>query len=139
MSSKQKASSETPMEMQKTKTTILTNATFDCSCGKQYKHRQSLLTHQKKCGNTSSTVSEFDSDSQPLYVDENNVPITIEMIHSLIDENKQLRLILLAYIKTLKDIKSMAEQQQRIRNGGPQVESNSQEEQENGEEEEDNQ
>jgi hypothetical protein len=102
-----------------TKQAINTSAapanTFDCSCGKQYKHRQSLLTHQKKC-NAVDNENEEQNSNQFQYVDENNVPITTETLNQLIHENKQLKLILLAYIKTLKDLKAMAEAQQRNRN-----------------------
>ena len=114
------------------------NATHDCSCGKQYKHKQSLLTHQKKCNNNDpqNQVQQQGHNETPQYVDENNVPITNEMINNIINENKQLRLILLAYIKTLKDVKAMAIEQQRLRNGGDNEDNGDQEE---GEEENESQ
>ena len=55
---------------------------------------------------------------------------------NIINENKQLRLILLAYIKTLKDVKAMAIEQQRLRNGGDNEDNGDQEE---GEEENESQ
>jgi hypothetical protein len=106
--------------------------TFDCSCGKQYKHRQTLLNHQKKCN---AAENEEDNSNQFQYVDENNVPITNEMLNQLINENKQLKLILLAYIKTLKDLKAMAEAQQRNRNENMQYEHDEEEDEQDDDEE----
>jgi hypothetical protein len=112
--------------------------TFDCSCGKQYKHRQSLLTHQKKC-NAIENENEEENSNQFQYVDENNVPITNETLNQLINENKQLKLILLAYIKTLKDLKAMAEAQQRNRNENMQYENGQDDDEEEQQQEENEQ
>ena len=37
------------LELKSSESSIISNK-FNCSCGKEYKHRQSLFSHKKKCG-----------------------------------------------------------------------------------------
>jgi hypothetical protein len=50
---------------------------YTCSCGNSYKHRQSLYNHRIKCNNTSEN--------------NNDQPITKELVFQLIQQNKQLQ------------------------------------------------
>ena len=56
----------------------LTN-TFICDCGREYKHRQSLHTHKKKC------------PTQNINQDENNHSNETEIILTLLQQNNQLQ------------------------------------------------
>jgi len=50
---------------------------YTCTCGNSYKHRQSLYTHRMKCNNKS--------------VNNNDQPITKELVLQLIQQNKELQ------------------------------------------------
>ena len=61
-------------------TSIINNFSFTCSCGKEYKHRQSLFNHKKKCmtesiieeKNTSESVDIFDKNLILTLIQQNN-------------------------------------------------------------------
>jgi len=57
---------------------------YECACGKSYKHRQSLFTHKQKCS------------GEPIEKEETETPvqqpsITNDMILTLIEQNKELQ------------------------------------------------
>jgi hypothetical protein len=67
--------------------------TFVCSCGKQYKHRQGLWKHKKKCSNnkesdkiSESTVKETEAKELIQYLLKENS----EFKQLMIDQNKQM-------------------------------------------------
>ena len=60
---------------------VLTN-NFICSCGKEYKHRQSLFNHKKKC-QTKEEINEIEEIDEPLNEK--------EIIMTLLNQNNQLQ------------------------------------------------
>ena len=69
---------------------------FICSCGKTYKHRQSLFNHKKKCNHTSveKDTSDTDSDKElPIQekqnIHENNIDYK-DMFLEMMKENREL-------------------------------------------------
>ena len=36
---------------------------YNCECGKEYKHRQSLYTHKQKCSYTKNVIAVIDNDT----------------------------------------------------------------------------
>jgi len=65
----------------------------DCSCGKAYKHRQSLFTHKQKCNGKQIDKDSKDmvDDPEPIEPKHQHPSVTNEMIMSLIDQNKELQ------------------------------------------------
>jgi hypothetical protein len=67
-------------------------ASFMCSCGKEYKHRQSLTTHKKKCQNDDNSIVTqkenylFDKDELIKYLIKEN----IEFKEMIIEQNKMV-------------------------------------------------
>jgi len=62
---------------------------YECSCGKSYKHRQSLFTHKQKCNGQSDLAEEkeeLNQETQP-----QQPSITNDMILTLIEQNKELQ------------------------------------------------
>ena len=64
--------------------------TFQCSCGKIYKHRQSLFNHKKKCVVINKTqmiidVIKDDKNFQEFLIEQNK-----QLIEQLSQQNKQL-------------------------------------------------
>jgi hypothetical protein len=59
--------------------------TFVCECGKEYKHRQSLFTHKKKCNLEQSIKHNNDSKD--------------ELIEYLVKENKEIKELILELAK----------------------------------------
>jgi hypothetical protein len=71
--------------------------TFECDCGKRYKHRQSLYAHKKKCTHvyiekdTSDTDSDTEIPSQELeLIEDNNVDYK-NMFIQLMKQNQELQ------------------------------------------------
>ena len=63
---------------------------YECSCGKSYKHRQSLFTHKQKCNGILSILPEEKEDQ--IYETPAPQPsITNDMILTLIEQNKELQ------------------------------------------------
>ena len=80
--------------------------TFECACGKTYKHNSSLSAHKKKCG--LSGVSSVDSEPA----------ITAEMFMKVLDDNKELRNLLCMQQEQIKEQqKQMAELLPKIGSG----------------------
>jgi Zinc-finger double-stranded RNA-binding len=58
-----------------------------CSCGKIYKHRQSLFTHKQKCEIIPSMIEPKEERS----IEQQQPSITNDMILTLIEQNKELQ------------------------------------------------
>ena len=63
--------------------------TFNCSCGKQYQHRQGLWRHKKSCMNDATKQQELisyllkeNSEFKQLMIDQNNK--TMELTNSIL-------------------------------------------------------
>ena len=68
-------------------------ANYFCKCGKEYKHRQGLWKHKKKCQfNTVLTVEELSNQ------------ITPELILSVLHQNKELQSMLIEQNKTIVEM-----------------------------------
>ena len=79
---------------------------YICECGKEYKHRQSLFNHKKKC-----KINECVKIDEYVKIDENNS----DLIKHLINQNKEL-------INENKEIvKTIINQQKTIENLAPKV------------------
>jgi len=57
---------------------------YECTCGKSYKHRQSLFTHKQKCSGDPIEKEETETPVQ-------QPSITNDMILTLIEQNKELQ------------------------------------------------
>jgi hypothetical protein len=62
-----------------------------CECGKIYAHRSSLNNHKKKCNNQEIIVTKSGMDYE-------------KMITTLIDENKELRKVLIEQTKVINEV-----------------------------------
>ena len=85
--------------------------TYNCMCGKKYKHASSLCEHKKTCNYTNkNTVSHIINDQPTTSIVEKKEDISDmkDMIFALIAENKDMRNLL------LNQQKQMFEQQQQI-------------------------
>ena len=56
---------------------------YTCKCGKEYKSRQGLYNHKKKCTYEEKCVEIIDNNSKPI--------ISQELVLTMINENKELR------------------------------------------------
>ena len=63
------------------------NPTFDCSCGKSYKHRQTLYNHRKTCSGEENKIIEKKETKKD------------ELIQFLINENKEFKQMMLEMAK----------------------------------------
>ncbi len=81
---------------------------YACNCGRKYKHRQSLFTHQKKCN---YEVSNFDENDDIIY-DNSCTTITNttedivnykSMFFKIMDENKEVRSLLITQQKQIEN------------------------------------
>jgi hypothetical protein len=70
-------------------TAIINN--FSCSCGKEYKHRQSLFNHKKICKYTNQEIID-------------QTQITPELIMSVLQQNKELQQMLVEQNKTIIEL-----------------------------------
>jgi len=61
---------------------------FECSCGKAYKHRQSLFSHKQKC---SGVPIEKEEPEIVQALPQSQPSITNDMILSLLEQNKELQ------------------------------------------------
>lgn len=71
--------------------------TYDCICGKSYKHRQSLLTHKKKCNDLSSDSETYETDGKIIVnmnKEDNNDKNYKEMFIEIMNQNKELQNII---------------------------------------------
>jgi len=65
---------------------------FSCGCGKEYKHRQSLFNHKKKCQQKNQEIN-------------NEIPqITPELIMGVLQQNKELQQMLAEQNKTIIEL-----------------------------------
>ena len=75
---------------------VVTNI-FICECGNNYKHRQSLFNHKKKCQTININKEEINTE------DLNN-EITPELIMSVLQQNKELQKMLIEQGKTIMEL-----------------------------------
>jgi hypothetical protein len=75
---------------------VVTNI-FICECGNNYKHRQSLFNHKKKCQTLNINNEEINTE------DLNN-EITPELIMSVLQQNKELQKMLIEQGKTIMEL-----------------------------------
>ena len=75
---------------------VVTNI-FICECGNNYKHRQSLFNHKKKCQTLNINNEEINTE------DLNN-QITPELIMSVLQQNKELQKMLIEQGKTIMEL-----------------------------------
>jgi hypothetical protein len=75
---------------------VVTNI-FICECGNNYKHRQSLFNHKKKCQIINIINDEINNE------DLNN-EITPELIMSVLQQNKELQKMLIEQGKTIMEL-----------------------------------
>ena len=75
---------------------VVTNI-FICECGNNYKHRQSLFNHKKKCQTLNINNEEINTE------DLNN-QITPELIMSVLQQNKELQKMLIEQGKTIVEL-----------------------------------
>ena len=76
------------------------NQKYICKCGKEYSHRQSLYTHNKKCDIQINTKSEENSDENVDY------KMIYELFKIQLHENKELKDILLQQHKQNSELQS---------------------------------
>ena len=67
---------------------------YECICGNIYKHRQSLNNHKKKCEITKGSEPIQESVAQQTHIP-NSVYLSNEVILQLINQNKELQLMLI--------------------------------------------
>ena len=70
-------------------------AKFFCECGKEYKHRQGLWKHKKKCP---EIIDKLNNE------EEQNNQITPELIMSVLHQNKELQQMLIEQNKTIIEL-----------------------------------
>lgn len=78
---------------------------FNCSCGKKYKHRQSLFNHkqQNQCNIKTNTVNEIQKEYN-IIKDENPELNTNELIIQLLKQNQELQKSLIEISKDKNNI-----------------------------------
>jgi hypothetical protein len=74
------------------------------NCGKTYKHRSSLWRHQKTCLSNKIYIEEI--EDQEITIEENSY-IDNDLIMRLIDENKELKNLLLEQARQTNEIKNI--------------------------------
>lgn len=78
----------------KLKSNYLEDDIFMCDCGKQYKHRQGLWRHKKKCAPEEQKLTEhhnIEQENEKVSKISNNEPTDKELIMLLIKENADLK------------------------------------------------
>ena len=82
---------------------------FVCkNCNKIYKHRSSLWRHKKTCLSGSSNMTEHnEAEDEEIIINEENSYIDNDLIMRLIDENKELKNLLLEQAKQTNEIKNI--------------------------------
>jgi hypothetical protein len=90
--------------------TEYTNKLLICkNCNKIYKHRSSLWRHQKTCLANQIYIEELEENEEITIVEENSY-IDNDLIMRLIDENKELKNLLLEQAKQTNEIKNIMEE-----------------------------
>jgi hypothetical protein len=72
------------------------NSTFDCLCGKSYKHASSLCSHKKTCGNIEKHES-IQSDNE--FVDDGRHLEVMEIMKYLMKENLEMKSMMMKVIE----------------------------------------
>ena len=97
--------------------TKVANKTFECICGKIYKHNQSLFNHKKKCVFVKEETNNDISNNQ-LTLNNNHISnniITQETIIKLINESTDIKNLLITQQQQLFDQhKQLIEQQKQL-------------------------
>ena len=81
---------ENAENIESTENTIISK-TLVCNCGKEYKHRQSLFIHKKKC--KSPTENKDSSESIP------DLKSSENLIHYLLKENSEFKSLIMELVK----------------------------------------
>ena len=84
----------TDLVPESSKPKIVTDNAFVCSCGKEYKHRQSLYIHKKKC--------KIEKNGETINIVENDK--YKNMFLDLINENKEMRNILIKQQEQISEL-----------------------------------
>ena len=88
------------------------NKSFECECGKIYKHNQSLFNHKKKCVFIKNEITNDISNNQ---VNLNNTIVTQDTILKLINENTDIKNLLVTQQQQLiEQHKQIVEQQKQL-------------------------
>jgi len=84
---------------------------FKCNnCNKIYKHKSSLWRHQQQCLNKFNCLNCYDFDENEEIIDRENSYIDSDLIVQLINENKELKNLLMEQAKQTTEIKNIMEQ-----------------------------
>lgn len=86
---------------------LLTNTykkMHECECGKQYKHRQSLFTHKKKCNFSSENIMNKEEESDNEEKIEKNESKYDKLIDTLMKQNENLQDKLLKANTKIKNV-----------------------------------
>ena len=76
----------TPKHIKNTEKILIEKKTYSCICGQEYKHRQSLYNHKKKCNYTENNNKLLESDGEKIDYKEllfNSIKQTTELQHTL--------------------------------------------------------
>jgi hypothetical protein len=71
---------------------------YFCECGKEYKHRQGLWKHKKKCPDIINKLNEVSNDAVQ------NNQITPELIMSILHQNNEFQQMLIEQNKTIIEL-----------------------------------
>jgi len=89
--------------------------TFICSCGKEYKHRQSLFTHKKKCHQLPefecvTLVKEHENSfvSEPV-----DPPFDFSVMFELIKQNQEFKELIIEQNEKIMEISKQQQEQQQ--------------------------
>ena len=73
-------------------TSKISEKTYNCTCGKIYKHSSTLYAHKKKC-------NVIETDDKPVPNNSNNLNDKDELINYLIKENQEFKNLILEIVK----------------------------------------
>ncbi len=71
---------------------------FSCECGKEYKHRQSLFNHRKKCKPNEESDDDEDKKSDEIS-DKDLIMMIVKQNTELIKENNEFKSMMMEVIK----------------------------------------
>ena len=75
---------------------------FMCSCGKEYKHRQSLNNHKKKCTYVDNMNNDIIYDNTPDIEKISDTTLVVELVR----QNKEFKQMLLDQTKQMMELAS---------------------------------
>jgi len=90
---------------------------FRCDCGKEYKHRQGLWKHQKKCTFKEENENALIQNDEVSDVkDSSQLGLITELFQEQLKENKELKELLIEQNKKLIELAEKSQQQGQITN-----------------------